>query len=1063
MTSASKPLHAAAPFFVVRSPLLPVDVFDELLALADRGRAETRAALESALIRYLRAWVRVPEVREALRVASPSISAAVSSWLEAEAPPPDVTRVVLRYVLRMASRPTPFGLFSGCSVGRIGSRSHIEFAERARYRRFTRLDVQNLVQLAQVLGRRAEIAASVWYFPNSSLYACGGQFRYAELRTATPAGAPEYALVGSARSAPLDTLVECAARGATLAELSAKLEERHGASADAAREFLETLIENQFLVSELQPLVTGEEPLGALAATLHRRAPEHPATRIVAELRALLERLDGAGVCGDPAAHEALQRSWDALTGEAPAAATLVTVDLFKPVVEAQLDRRVVNTVRDAVYALHRIVPYEEPKALRRFREAFVERWETAEVPLSLALDADLGIGFGTSTMDPAPLLEGIDLPSSADGGERTFAERDSWLLHRIVEAERTGALEWALDASDLDALALAEAPPDLPSAFEVNFSLGARSAAALEEGDFSVVLHSLIGPSGGRYLARFCQGDPDLERGLAGLLQAEEAAQPDVVFAELVHLPAGRAGNVVLRPVLRALEIPYLGRAGAPSDRQIPLSDLLISVREERIVLRSARLDREVRIRSTTAHDFNLSEVAVYRFLCALQFQGCRSGLRWSWGAVADAPFLPRVRLGRAILSAASWRLSKAEIRGIEAVAGRAAALRELRRRRRLPRVVCLTDGDRVLPIDLDNEIAVEALLDLLKGRDSVSLAEMIPTPSDTRASGPEGRFTTEIVLPFVPASPAPGSSAPVAASSPARRTFAPGSEWLFVKVYLGTMSADGVLRDAIAPVARRALRDGHADAWFFIRYGDPNWHIRCRLHGDPRTLSGEVLVQLHRALSPLLGDGVVSRVSIDTYVREVERYGGAEAIEVAESIFHVDSECVVDLLDQLEAAEDPGRLRWQLALLGTHRLLLDFGLDTTAARRVAGEMRDSMAKRWAFGGAFERQVGATFRRERAGIESLVDHRGACAGCWIGGEALDLRSEHLAMVVERLRHLERSGALRQPTHQLVKSYGHMFLNRVLCSQHAEQEFVIWDFLYRLYTSQAVRERRSPA
>ena len=57
--------------------------------------------------------------------------------------------------------------------------------------------------------------------------------------------------------------------------------------------------------------------------------------------------------------------------------------------------------------------------------------------------------------------------------------------------------------------------------------------------------------------------------------LRAEEACRPHAVFAEIIHLPQPRAGNVARRPVLRAYELPYLARSGADPDRWLRLEDL--------------------------------------------------------------------------------------------------------------------------------------------------------------------------------------------------------------------------------------------------------------------------------------------------------------------------------------------------------------------------------------------------------------------------------------------------------------------------------------------------------
>src|SRR6185437_16626000 len=134
-------------------------------------------------------------------------------------------------------------------------------------------------------------------------------------------------------------------------------------------------------------------------------------------------------------------------------------------------------------------------------------------------------------------------------------------------------------------------------------------------------------------------------------------------------------------RPVLREHEIVCLGGSGAPPDRRIPLSDLLVGVEDGRVVLHSRRLGRRVLPRLTSAHNFTERGVSVYRFLCALQSQGVASETGF-WGPLAAAPFLPRVRHGRVVLACARWRLS-ADTLGS---AGGYEAVERWRRIRRVP-----------------------------------------------------------------------------------------------------------------------------------------------------------------------------------------------------------------------------------------------------------------------------------------------------------------------------------------------------------------------------------------
>ena len=72
-------------------------------------------------------------------------------------------------------------------------------------------------------------------------------------------------------------------------------------------------------------------------------------------------------------------------------------------------------------------------------------------------------------------------------------------------------------------------------------------------------------------------------------------------------------------------------------------------------------------------------------------------------------------------------------------------------------------------------------------------------------------------------------------------------------------------------------AIANGDARHWFFIRYHDPDPHLRVRFSGEPARLINGLLPALERALAPLTATGAVRKWMLDTYVRETERYGGA------------------------------------------------------------------------------------------------------------------------------------------------------------------------------------------
>jgi thiopeptide-type bacteriocin biosynthesis protein len=472
---------------------------------------------------------------------------------------------------------------------------------------------------------------------------------------------------------------------------------------------------------------------------------------------------------------------------------------------------------------------------------------------------------------------------------------------------------------------------------------------------------------------------------------------------------------------------------------------------------------------RLTSAHNYHLSQ-GIYRFLCALQAQGTAGELAWDWGPLGGAPFLPRVVSGRLVLCRAIWHVAADELRRLGRVRGatRFRAVRAWRAARRLPRWIALADADNELPLDLDNVLAVDTLIELVKGRERATLVELFPGPGQLWARGPEGRYVHEMVIPFVRKRNQRPTGHLVTLSpchlvTVSPRSFPPGSEWLYAKLYTGAATLDQVLRDLVRPVVEAVRGSGAADQWFFIRYGDPDWHLRLRFHGEPARLHGEVLPALQAAAAPLLDNSRLWRVQFDTYEREVERYGGADGIVLAERFFHADSEAVLALA-VLFGEDTRGDTRWRLALLGMDLLLTDLGFDLDTRRAVVRAARDRFGAEFRVATDFKHQLGQKFRPERKGLEALLDlNPGGIDRLGPGLETFRRRSARLAPVTAELRECARSGRLSVPLTELAPSYLHMHANRLLRSAHRAQELVLYDFLDRLYESRAARRRLGAA
>ncbi len=1025
----------------VRTPLLPSTTLIDWAAAEDPRR-------------FLGEVLALPEVNEALFVASPNLHGEIAGWRAKPELAGRVETSLVKYVARASGRATPFGLFSGISTGTLGPKTSIELAPRSEYRRRTRLDNDYLFVLCDELLRDPAVRERVTLRPSTSIYRIAGRLRYAAAKL--DGKERNYHLVSVTPTPYLDATLARAAKGAKLDELAEPLVDDE-ITLGEARAYVGELIDAQLLVPEVGVHITGPEPIDGLIAQLAAAGIDH--AKLV-EVRQALAAIDAGGLRNTPESYRAIAASLEALPGKVDLN-RLFQVDMQKPAA-ITLGNRVVGEVARAIGALARVCKFTESSSLAEFRNAFLTRWEDQEVPLAEVLDEESGIGFERARgpgSEGSPLLAKLAFPPGRGEPQTNLRPIDALLLRKLGDGELV------LDARELEALAGDAEPARLPDAFSTMIRV-----ASADDGEL-VLFEGTGGPSGARILGRFCHLSAELDAMTRAHHAAEEALRPDAVFAEIVHLNEGRIGNILCRPVLRAHEIVYLGVSGAPLDHQLTLEDLVVSVRGDRITLRSRRLGREVIPRMSTAHNYRLRSLGVYRFLCALAGQGSEQ-VGFSWGPLQGAPYLPRVRIGRVIVHRAQWNLAAADYKDVTAAVKAAAkakpgegrdeiakAVAALRINHRLPRFLMLAAGDNELPIDLDNPLLVTAFADELARAPRVSLPEMFPPPDQSVARGPEGQFSNEIVVTFT-RKRTPSPSVTRAPAPAIRRVFAPGSEWLYAKLYCGESTVDHVLRE-LAPVIRQLLVTGDATSWFFLRYADPDSHLRLRFAGDPTRLAGAVLPALERVITPLIDRGSVRKLGLDTYQRETERYGGDRGIELVEKLFHLDSECVLSIVELLDG-DAGGDARWRLALRGIEAMLDALGLTPDERAAVVTMGRDMIGREHHADAAFWGRIGERFTQERASLDLLFARdpaRDAGHDLEPGFELLAQRDAAIRELAVELRRRDAVGELTPTLADMAWSLVHMHANRLLHASQRAQEMVLYDFLRRLHQSRKARAK----
>src|SRR4051812_7823834 len=243
--------------FVVRNPLFPIEVLFNWKSPDGMNTDSSKEILRESL----REFYKQPVAKEAIYIGSPDLYEQLLLWLENKIEKPDkrekLEAALVKYMIRMCTRCTPYGLFASCTSGRVSDTTSINLEEKEAVQRFGRLDMDYVCQVHTHLLKQKEVCNRLKFYPNSSMYLLGGNLRYIEHRFTEQTGR-SYHVVQVEQSPFLEKVLLVAKEGATPIELAAAIVD-DTVSPDEANEFIYELIFSQLLVSELEPSVTGEE------------------------------------------------------------------------------------------------------------------------------------------------------------------------------------------------------------------------------------------------------------------------------------------------------------------------------------------------------------------------------------------------------------------------------------------------------------------------------------------------------------------------------------------------------------------------------------------------------------------------------------------------------------------------------------------------------------------------------------------------------------------------------------------------------------------------------------
>lgn len=266
-------------------------------------------------------------------------------------------------------------------------------------------------------------------------------------------------------------------------------------------------------------------------------------------------------------------------------------------------------------------------------------------------------------------------------------------------------------------------------------------------------------------------------------------------------------------------------------------------------------------------------------------------------------------------------------------------------------------------------------------------------------------------------------------------QRKFIIGSEWVYFKIYSGTKTADAILEKQIDTIIQKLNKEKIILKWFFIRYHDPDAHLRVRFLLENKTKIGTLLQLFYQIVNPLVQQNIIWKIQIDTYNREIERYSEA-LMEFSESLFTISSQLALKFLKEKKYYSTLDELLFGMVVI-----------DNFVKQLITNSKEIEL---------FYKHLYLNFKTEF--LSDAKQNKVLDIHFRTNKSQIINTFENPNHQFQYLNNFFKQVAICKNTHQvfaiessILASHTHMIINRLYNNSQRKLEFIIYDYLYRYY------------
>ena len=810
----------------------------------------------------------------------------------------EVKMSILKYILRMSTRATPFGIFAVTSIGNIENEKNKE----VKYKKSIRPDFEWIMKLIKKLEKT--YIDKLDFSKNNIVYR---QAKYICIPYITGYECKEEKVyITNTIEEILDI---CNNKSLNYNEIYLKVKEKY--TTYSKKQFyneMNTLVDYEILISCLRPPINEKNILKYLILKLENKEINNDLLIDLKKLNLNFDEYIKNEYNNGNQILEKIHKIMEKIIYNE----RLTQVDLIDLNSKNIINKKNIDDITEFTNVFMQTLKiikksyfiYEE------YKDLFFQKYgEYAEVPLCDMLNGNIGIGIPQSY---------IQSKAKRKGNKRyeneISLEFKKYFWNKYIDACKNNSAIILDDIVDfINKIKDDNKMNEMPNSIDLKFRISNNSEYLICGNDFGSI-------GAKRTLGRFSYIDKKVEKICkdTGIMNSNCENE---ICCDLSYIPNRiKMANITTNKNIYKYELSFYTNTKTKKKFRINIEDILVGIDNGKFYLKSKSLNKKINIRTNNLLYFH-RECPLIRFLKEVELDGI---VKWDnslFKSLENFNYFPEIRYKSIIIRPEQWKIEYTDDAEFNSFEEFDVWFNKKRSDEKIPNMVFIVYGDNKLLINLDNVVLRNILFLEIKKRKNVILERCEDDFNDDKITELVVSLKNNIIN-YNQENDC--NSKKNTEEDLKEKLKLPGSEWFYVKLY-GIVDENNFIINELSFLVNDLLKKNIINQYHFVRYADPFKHLRIRLKG--REINKNILYIINY-LNEQIKEKKLLYYEINTYERELERYGGKIGMELAEKIFFQDSKIAQNILTTIREKNEIDKEVF--CIISNMYLLKDFGMNT-------------------------------------------------------------------------------------------------------------------------------------